>query len=293
MRPISRYAFSTGSPACASFARWGRVLQVAAFCVLALAIASAQENRGEPKPAAPAAKPAAGAHQKPPSHEQKQPGINQEFGEPLAAESAKAAGEHAGAEAENSQEEMVDELKHSPSVRWMAKHLHISPVAAYWVGYLIDFGLLTLVLVFALRKNLPAMFRTRTKTIQRGIEEAGKASEEANRRLSGIEARLAKLDAEVAAMRTSAEQDAAVEEQRILAAAEEDKRRIVETAEAEITASVRLARRELKAYVADLAVTLAERRIHIDAATDQALVRSFVGELGADQSGDGAGKDGN
>jgi F-type H+-transporting ATPase subunit b len=291
MRPISHSAFSTGSPTCASFARWGRVLQVAAFCVLALAIASAQENRDQAKPVTPAAKPPVGEQQKPPSHEN-QPGINQQFGEPLAAESAKAAGEHAGAEAENSQEKMVDELKHSPSVRWMAEHLHISPAAGYWVGYLIDFGLLALVLVLALKKNLPAMFHTRTKTIQRGIEEAGKASEEADRRLADIEARLAKLDAEVAAMRATAEQDAAAEEQRILAAAEEDKRRIVETAEAEITASVRLARRELKAYVADLAVTLAERRIHIDAATDQALVRSFVGELGTDQSGDGAGKDG-
>jgi F-type H+-transporting ATPase subunit b len=276
MRPISRYRFS--------------VLWLIAFCVLALAIASAQQNRGQAKPAAPAAKPATGESQKPASREN-QPGINAEFGEPLAAESAKAAGEGAGRE-ENSQEKMVNDLKYSPSVRWMAEHLHISPAAGYWVGYLIDFGLLALVLVLALKKNLPAMFHTRTKTIQRGIEEAGKASEEANRRLADIEARLAKLDAEVAAMRATAGQDAAAEEQRILAAAEEDKRRIVETAEAEITASVRLARRELKAYVADLAVTLAEGRIHIDAATDQALVRSFVGELGTDQSGDGAGKDG-
>jgi F-type H+-transporting ATPase subunit b len=277
MRPIFRCALS--------------VLQVAAFLVLALVIASAQENRDQAKPVAPAAKPTVGKQQKPPSHEQNQPGINQEFGEPLAAESEKAAGEHAGAEKESSEEKMVNELKYSPSVRWMSEHLHISPAAGYWVGYLIDFGLLALLLFVALKKNLPAMFRARTKTIQSGIEEAGKASEEANRRLSDIEARLAKLDAEVAAMRATAERDAAAEEQRILAAAEEDKRRIVETAEAEITASVRLARRELKAYVADLAVTLAERRIHIDAATDQALVRSFVGELGTDHAGDGAGKD--
>jgi F-type H+-transporting ATPase subunit b len=123
------------------------------------------------------------------------------------------------------------------------------------------------------------MFRTRTANIQKGMEEARKASEEANRRLADIESRLAKLDAEIGAMRAVAEQEAAAEEQRIVAAAEEDKRKIVGSAEAEIAAAAKMARRDLKAYAADLAVTLAEKRVHVDIATDQALVRTFVEQL--------------
>ena len=51
------------------------------------------------------------------------------------------------------------------------------------------------------------------------------------------------------------------------------------------------ARRELTAYAADLAVGLAQKQIRIDAATDQALVRNFAGELGA-PTVDSAGKGG-
>ena len=65
------------------------------------------------------------------------------------------------------------------------------------------------------------------------------------------------------------------------AAAEEDARKIVVSAEQEIAAAAKAARRQLTAYAADLAVGLARKQIHVDAATDQALVRNFAGQLGA------------
>ena len=80
-------------------------------------------------------------------------------------------------------------------------------------------------------------------------------------------------------MTANAEKEAAAEEARIKAAAEEDARKIVESAEQEIAAAAKLARRELTAYAANLAVSLAARQIKVDTATDQALVRSFANEL--------------
>jgi F-type H+-transporting ATPase subunit b len=50
--------------------------------------------------------------------------------------------------------------------------------------------------------------------------------------------------------------------------------------EHEIAAAVDQARRELKAYAADLAVTLAAKRIQVDVSTDEELVRSFIDQLG-------------
>src|SRR5664280_1780016 len=126
------------------------------------------------------------------------------------------------------------------------------------------------------------MFSDRTQAIQKGIREAQTASAEAARRLSDIEARLAKLDTEVAEIRTSAEREAAAEEQRILQAAEDDKRKVLESVETEIGAIARNARRELKTYAATLAVDLASRNIKVDDTTDQALLREFVGQLGKD-----------
>ena len=106
--------------------------------------------------------------------------------------------------------------------------------------------------------------------------------------MAGIESRLAKLDAEIGAMRSTADKEAAAEEQRIKAAAEEDARKIVESAEQEIVAAAKLARRELTAYAADLAVSLAKKQIHVDATTDQSLVSKFAREL-TQNSGEGKG----
>jgi len=135
------------------------------------------------------------------------------------------------------------------------------------------------VIVWASKKNLPAVFRNRTASIQKSIEDARRASEDANQRLAQIESRLSRLDDEIAQMRIASEREASAEEQRIQRAAEEDAKRIVESAEQEISAATKAARRELTSYAADLAVTLAAKQIRVDAPTDQALVRRFARQL--------------
>ena len=94
--------------------------------------------------------------------------------------------------------------------------------------------------------------------------------------MAEIETRLSRLDAEIGDMREAAEKEAAAEEERIKAAADEDARKIVESAEQEIAAAAKAARRELTAYAANLAVSLAAKQIKVDTATDQALVRGFA-----------------
>jgi F-type H+-transporting ATPase subunit b len=203
----------------------------------------------------------------------------------IAGEEARHANAAAGNE-EGGGEEAT--FRESPSVRWLSSHTGIPLKSAYWVFVALNFAILALIIYGISKSRLPAMFRTRTEVIRKSLDEAQRSSGEANRRLSDIEARLSRLDAEVAEMRAQAEREAAAEEERIRAAAEEDQRRIVHAAEAEIEAVGKNARRELKAYAADLAVALAEKRIHVDTATDQQLVRSFTDQLGA--NGDGKGR---
>jgi len=191
-------------------------------------------------------------------------------------------------------EEPVDkaQFKESPSVRFIARITGWSPGTAYLLSVLLNFAVIAWIIIWASRKYLPGAFRARTAAIQKAMQEAQKASEEARRRLAEIESRLMKLDVEIGMMRDTAEKEAAAEEARIQAAAEEDARKMLESAQLEIAAALKAARRELTAYAADLAVGLAQQQIHVDAATDQSLVRNFAGQLGASSgtSADAPGK---
>ncbi len=235
----------------------------------------AQEQKAAPEP------------QKQADHQTQQPGGT---ARQLVHETREAAGEET--------DEMA-EFKQSAAVRLIAKWTGLGLRHAYWLSVLSNFVVIAGVLAWAGRKYLPGMFRDRTTAIRRAMQEAQKASEEARRRLGDIENRLMKLDVEIGVMRGNAEKEAAAEEARIQSAAQEDARKIVQSAEQEIAAAAKAARRALTAYAADLAVGLAQKQIHVDAATDDALVRSFARQLGtapggpsSGSSGDSARKDG-
>lgn len=193
-------------------------------------------------------------------------------------------------EAAGEEKSGTEEFKKSPSVRFLARVTGISLEHAYWLAVLLNFAVIVGAVIWLSRSKLPSMFRNRTQSIQRAMEEARKASEDANRRLSEIEARLARLDAEIGSMRATSELETAAEEARIREAAEEDTRKVVESAEQEIAAATKMARRELKAFAAELAVSMARQQIRVDAPTDQALVRNFAEQLGT-MHGNGSGKD--
>ena len=184
------------------------------------------------------------------------------------------------------------QFKHSASVQMVAKLTGLSLDHAYWLCVVLNFAIVAGAVVYFSKKNLPGMFRNRTASIQKAMQQARQTSEDANRRLAEIETRLSRLDAEIAGMRATAEKEAVAEEARIKAAAEEDGRKIVESAEQEIAAAAKLARRELTTYAANLAVSLAASQIKVDPATDQALVRGFAREL-SPKGGSGGGPDEN
>lgn len=198
---------------------------------------------------------------------------------------------HETREAAGEEKDETGEFKQSASVAFIARLTGLSLSNAYLFSVVLNFVVIAAVIFWASRKYLPGMFRARTASIQKAMQEAQKASEDARRRLAEIENRLMKLDGEIGMMRNQAEKEAADEESRIQAAAEQDARKIVETAQQEIALAAKTARRDLTAFAADLAVSLARKQIHVDAATDQTLVRNFAGELG-NEGAASAGKDG-
>lgn len=215
-------------------------------------VARAQEHSSEPAQASPA---------------------DHSIDSELAKETREAAGE-----------EEHEDLKHSAMVGWVAKKTGLRVHQAHLAAVILNFAIIAFLIYWLARKSVPAAMRNRTASIQKALEEARAASADSDRRLKEIEDRLRQLDSEIAQMQSVAQTDAAAEEVRIKAAAEEDIRKVVESAEQEIAATAKQARRDLMAHTADLAVALARKQIQVDPATDQTLVRTFAVKL---SSGDG------
>jgi F-type H+-transporting ATPase subunit b len=213
-------------------------------------------------------------HQAVPEHAPTHESPNAAIGKPLAEASKEAGGEGEGEE--------HAEFKQSASVKWFAQVTHLPIKAAYWLAVLLNFAILAGIVYVISKSSIPAALRSRSASIQKGIADARQASEEANAKLRDVEARLAKLDTEVAQIKASAETDFAAEELRIRQSAEEDARRVIEMAQQEIGAAAKTARRDLTAYAADLAVGLAAKKIKVTESDDRALVNRFVSQLGKD-----------
>ena len=222
------------------------------------------------------AQPAPPAAQSQPSAQQAQP-VNPDT---AASNELSAESETAVHAAEGHEE--YSEFKYSKMVARLGRAIGIDAHGMYWVSLVINFAILALFFWMLLKSRLPRMFRDRTTAIQKALKEAHDASAEAARRLADIETRLSKLDADVADIRAAAEREAAGEEERIRASAEEDKHKVVEAAESEIDAIARSARHDLKSFAASLAVDIAAHKIKVDDNTDQALVRQFIDHLGKD-----------
>ncbi len=189
---------------------------------------------------------------------------------------------HAGiAKAEHMDADSPDfQYTHSAAVQTVARWLHVSTDEAAWIFEAFNSGVIVLTIIFLLWKALPKLFRTRADRLAKALEEARKATEEANRLVADVEARLSRLDTEIEQMRAAMERDSADEEKRILAAMDAEKQRIIASAEQEIAAAQAGAQRDLKKFAADLAIDNAMRRIQLSAETDRALVKEFGEGIG-------------
>jgi F-type H+-transporting ATPase subunit b len=254
-------------------------VSMVALSVLWLAPLRAQEAGSKPEATART------SEQPQPAAEQAQPSTEPSQAHPV--NPNRAAGRElaeASKAAEGEPEEKGENvgLKHSVMVRRLANLFGISVETAYWIAMAFNFAIIALVILWFMKSSLPGYFRSRNEAIARGIDEARAASADAQRRLTDIEQRLAKMDGEVAQIRASAESESAAEEARIRAAAETDVKRILEQAEQEIDAAGRQARRDLKGLAAGLAVDLAAGKLRIDQETDEGLIHNFVAQLGKD-----------
>jgi len=147
-----------------------------------------------------------------------------------------------------------------------------------WINFVIVAGVMLYLLV---KLGGPA-FRSNANQIQAAIAEGTRAREAADQARRAAEAKLAGLDAEIAAMKAEAEKSARTEAEKIRAQAQAEAEKIDLAGGAEIDAAERAARLELRQWVAERVVVRAEDllRDQVTPAADGALVKGFIQGLG-------------
>ena len=160
--------------------------------------------------------------------------------------------------------------------------MHMDVETAARTFEIFNVSVVVLGIVIPLIRIMPRLMRGRTQKIEADMESARKTTDDANRRLSAVEAKLASLDSEIAKFRTEVEQQIAQDEQRGKAALEEERTRIVASAEAEINVAAAQAKRSLRTFAADLAIDQAAKQLVLTPETDRALIAQFVNEAGRD-----------
>lgn len=203
-----------------------------------------------------------------------------------------AAGQNSTPEAQSPEKnkQVADEndaYRHSAVVKLFGQKLGMNADQAATVFEVTNFLLLAVLVVWFLAKALPKTFRNRTSAIQKHLVDARVATDEAAARMNNVEDRLSKLDEQIAAMRQQAEGDWGAEEQRVRAAVEDEKQKILAAAEQEIAMATSLARRQIQQFAADLAIDQAAKKLVVTAETDRLLVQSFARRLSGDDDREG------
>jgi F-type H+-transporting ATPase subunit b len=144
---------------------------------------------------------------------------------------------------------------------------------------IVNFLIIVLAVGIPLLRWLPRYLRNRNETLRNDIEKARKVTDDANSRLSAVEAKLASLGDEIQKFRAEVEAESLADEKRIKASIGEESARIVEAAEQEIGQAAAQARRGLRSYAVDLAIDQAANKLVLTAETDRALIAEFVGDV--------------
>ena len=145
----------------------------------------------------------------------------------------------------------------------------------------INFAVVAVVILWVFGRALPSKFTANAETISSAITRATAIKADADKQLADAEARLARLEQEVAELRAQAQKEAAADVDRIREIAKSDSEKISLAAKAEIEAAERAARIELKSLTAKLAVEGAESLLakKLTAQVQESLTSEFVKSL--------------
>jgi F-type H+-transporting ATPase subunit b len=146
----------------------------------------------------------------------------------------------------------------------------------------VNFAIFFAILYFILKGALSSAFKARAKELEDQLAQAEKDKAEGEAQLKELEAKMAGMQTELAGIMAKAETDAETEKQRILDAARTEASHILAQTQAEIEFLKRLAEKELRALVAELAIEGAARRLEtrVQGATAERVLDQAIEVVG-------------
>ena len=183
-------------------------------------------------------------------------------------------------EAADSQEAQSQAFRlEGPLVKGTAKALNLPVTTVASIFEIINFAIIVLGIGIPLVRWLPRFLSKRAEKVRTDIEAARMVTEDANSRLSAVEAKLASIGEEIQKFRVEVERECVQDEARIKSTLKEESERIVASAEQEIASAAAQARRGLRNFAADLAVDQAAKKLVLTPEIDRALIAEFVGDV--------------
>ncbi len=202
------------------------------------------------------------------------------------AASAQASGAQA-APPDQSSDDGNAQFLHSSVVKAAARLLHLPLDLTVEILLALNFAVIFFAIAVPIARAMPKMIRRRSQALSQDLNDARKATAEAQARLSAVEAQLAGLGEEIKQLAGQVERDSAEDEKRIKASIAEESARIVAAAEQELAVAAQQARLGLRTLAADLAIGQAEKQIALSAEADRALIAEFAAGIAGHAAGQG------
>ncbi len=151
---------------------------------------------------------------------------------------------------------------------------------AKWFNFAVLVGLLYFFLVKKMK--VTDTFRSEAEEIQRSIESARQAKEEAEKKLKELDEKMMTLTHEIEKIKDQAVKDAEAERLRILEAAQAEAKRIVDLANREVESEVRLAKKQILKIVGNIAVQKGKKIVQdeITEVDQNRLIDDYIGSFG-------------
>ena len=159
---------------------------------------------------------------------------------------------------------------------------------ATWYNYpglelwkFINLAIFTGVAIYILRKPISAALATRRDAIRQELIQAQEQKEQAVAKMTEAESLLSRLDVEVRTINEHARQEAESERQRVIASTAHEIDKLKQQAEREIETADKVARKELRQFLAQRSVEVARANVRgrMKPEDDRALIEESIGEL--------------
>lgn len=159
---------------------------------------------------------------------------------------------------------------------------------ATWYNYpglelwkFINLAIFTGVAIYILRKPISAALATRRDAIRQELIQAQEQKAQAVAKMTEAESLLSRLDVEVRTINEHARQEAESERQRVIASTAHEIDKLKQQAEREIETADKVARKELRQFLAQRSVEVARANVRgrMKPEDDRALIEESIGEL--------------